>query len=314
MKKSIVLSVLMMVTFGAFADISARVANDKLIENEEVIHEDHPDGLPIFAFAAYGLQSGYQVFGSLLLRDPCLQGYGEINCFLPADLGFFGFGLISNTTLGQHEDKIMRRAFNEWDPNVHWDKVFYFDEDHVYGINYRTTFSWYIYPSHRAKETQSSQPYLGIKPIPTSLEWVHYVGFQNPYVIPFVEWRHEYLVYDADLWKFGLKKEIPVGETVKITPYVETVLRSKEYTWCFPTDYNNKQPVHGSWGSLTLGLNCHWQLTEHFGLFANVAYCRLMSESLRDKADEVRDQLGKWSGMATTKDTAWGGIGFTVNF
>lgn len=313
MKKLIIFTFTFAFTFSVLADISARPANDKFIEDVEAVHEDHPEGLPIFAFAAYGLQSSYQVFGSTVLRDPCLQGYGEINTFLPFDLGFAGFGLISNTTLGSHEDRIMRRAFNEWDPNVHWDKTFFLDEDHLYGINYRTTFCWYIYPSHRAKHTQSTRPYLHIKPIPTSMEWVHYIGFQNPYVTPFVEWRHEYLVYDADLWKFGLKKEIPITETIKVTPFAETVLRSKEYTWCFPTYMSSKAPIHGSWGSITLGLNCQWQITEHFGLFANVAYCRLMSESLRDMADQVREQQGKWA-MATTKDAAWGGIGFTVNF
>lgn len=314
MKKLLLFTFTLTLASIALADISARPANDKFIEDVEAVHEDHPEGLPIFAFAAYGVQSGYQVLGSVVSRDPVIQGYSEINCFLPYNLGFFGFGLITNTDLGHHHHQIMSRWFNEWDPNVHWDKTFFFDDDHLYGLNYRSTINWYIYPTGRIDHKHRNgtcPPY--IPSIPTSMEWIHYFGFQNPYVTPFVEWRHEYLVYDADLWKFGLKKEVQVSDTVKITPYVETVLRSKEYVWCFPTEHSAKGPVHGSWGSLTLGLNCHWQLTEHFGLFANVAYCRLMSEHLRDMADRVTHEINKYE-IGTMKDAAWGGVGITVNF
>ena len=49
-----------------------------------------------WGFGNYGLYSGYQLYGSLVNREPTLQGYAEVNANLSVSdvsLGYLGLGL-----------------------------------------------------------------------------------------------------------------------------------------------------------------------------------------------------------------------------
>ena len=61
------------------------------------------------------------------------------------DLGYFGFGYWCNSDLTGRRNAVYRRAFNENDPNVHWSKTFWFDEERSWGLAYYTTFVWYCF-------------------------------------------------------------------------------------------------------------------------------------------------------------------------
>ena len=104
-----------------------------------------------WGFGNYGLYSGYQLYGSLVNREPTLQGYAEVNANLSVSdvsLGYLGLGLWSNSDLTCYRKDKYGRIFNEWDFNIHWGTTFWFDDDKTWGLDYRTSIVWYYYP-HR---------------------------------------------------------------------------------------------------------------------------------------------------------------------
>ena len=110
------------------------------------------EGSPIFwGFGNYGIYSGYQLYGSLVNPEPTLQGYVEINANLSFDdlnLGYIGAGVWSNTDLTDRRREHLGKAFNEWDPNIHYGFTYWFDDEKTWGLEYRTSVIWYYYP-HR---------------------------------------------------------------------------------------------------------------------------------------------------------------------
>lgn len=261
------------------------------------------NGKPIvWGFGSYGIYSGYQLYGSLLNSEPTLQGYLEVNVNLPFsvgpmdDFGFVGVGIWSNTDLTGRRKDSYRRAFNENDPNVHWEKTFWFDDAHKWGLYYRTSFIWYYYPHTR-------RPYTA-----TTMDWNHSFALVNPYVTPFFDWIHEYHESHASLFQFGLRRTFKVTEALSLTPSVTGVIRPHDYNWCFATagfsEYHN-----GGWATLKLEMDATWWLSKWFGLFAKVAYCTTVDPDLRDAADH-----GSRSDYGHYKDFAWGGIGVEIKF
>ena len=53
----------------------------------------------LWGFGNYGIYSGYQLYGSLVNREPTLQGYVEVNANIPMDLGYLGVGVWNNSDL-----------------------------------------------------------------------------------------------------------------------------------------------------------------------------------------------------------------------
>ena len=120
----------------------------------------------VWGFGDYGINSGYQLYGSLLNSEPTMSGYQEINVNATVDdldLGSIGFGIWSNTDLTDKRRGLYGKAFNEYDPNIHYTRTFWFDDDHTWGLDYRTEVVWYIYPHRKPSERSQSCARIGRK-------------------------------------------------------------------------------------------------------------------------------------------------------
>ena len=275
--------------------------------------EEEDTGAPvIWGFGNYGIYSGYQLYGSMVNSEPTLQGYAEVNANLRAcdmDLGYAGVGVWSNTDLTDKRRASYGKAFNEWDPNLHWGKTFWFDDERTWGLDYRTSFVWYYYPHHR--NSTEVAPGHTLKTA-TTMDWNHSFALNNPYVTPFVTWVHEYHENKANLWEMGLRKQVTVGDKLSLVPQMVWVYRSSRYNWCFPTRGFSKDPAayHGSgFATVKLGIDATYMITDHIGLFAKVYWCHLYDHSLRNEAENSHG-----AAYGQYKDFAWGGTGVTVNF
>ena len=274
-------------------------------EAKETGSELEKQSAPIFwGFGNYGLYSGYQLYGSLLNNEPTLQGYLEGNANLSwddFDLGYLGLGVWSNTDLTPRRDYVgIGGAFNEWDFNAHWGRTFWFDDAQTWGLTYRTSFVWYYYPG---------QHYQRIHPaIDTTMDWNHYFEIANPWLIPYINVVREYR-FESNLLQFGIKKPFQITDDFSICPFVEMVWRENRYNWCFPTRFGGVDTC-GGLATLKVELDATYQITEHFGLFAKVAYCSVIDHHMRNNCDDILDS----DDYGENKDFAWGGVGLTFNF
>lgn len=304
MKKLMIAAAL--VAAGAVcAEDAQKKSEETKAEPVEVVEKDDSRPL-IWGFGNYGMYSGYQLYGSLVNSEPTMQGYIEANLNIPGelpvfgDLGYVGVGVWSNTDLTDKRRRSYGKAFNEWDYNVHYGKTFWFNDEETWGLDYRASVVWYYYP-HRRHEK-----YWG--KTDTTMDFNHSLALLNPYLVPFVDFIHEYHENNADLIQFGVKRGFTPCEKLTLTPSVTFVYRDHRYNWCFPTagftEFHN-----GGMATMKFQLDATYQLTEHFGLFAKVAYCSIIDSDLRDAADH-----GSGADYGQYKDFAWGGFGVTVNF
>ncbi len=271
-------------------------------------------GDPLFwGFGNYGIYSGYQLYGSLLNSEPTLQGYLEVNFNLSWnqwEFGYLGVGVWSNTDLTDKRRDLYGKAFNEWDPNIHWGKTFWFDDDRKWGLDYRTTFVWYYYPHGRGHDhnTHGKSHFQYGHDTMTTMDWNHYFEFKNPYLNPFVNWVHEYHENKANLWEMGVKRTFMPIDKLSITPQMVWTYRSHRYNWCFPTA--GWTEVHGSGFATTkIGVDALYEITANIGIFAKVYWCHVYDHSLRAAAEH-----GSGGDYGQYKDFAWGGVGIAVNF
>ena len=262
----------------------------------------------VWGFGNYGIYSGYQLYGSLVNNEPTAQGYVDANVQF-GDIGYVGVGLWSNTDLTKRRrEGNLGQAFNEYDPNVHFGRTFWFDDDKTWGLEWRSTFVWFYYPTKNYKS--------GDEHTHTTWDFDHSLALVNPYVVPYVTVVREYSK-GANLVIFGLRKTVAVSDGLSLTPYIEGVWRERQYNWCFPTNFNYPDEDTGydynknsGVATAKIGLDLNYQLSDHFGLFAKVAYCCVTDPDLRDNVDRLpNDAYGAYA-----KDYAWGGVGVTFNF
>ena len=292
----------------------AAAAMAAIAEENKDAPEAETESVPIvWGFGNYGLYSGYCLYGSLVNSEPVAQGYAELNFNIPANLGYLGLGVWSNCDLTPRrgrgnrvfinsptDGKNLVGGFNEWDFNVHWGKTFWFNDDQTWGLDYRTWFVWYWYPPHD-----------GYGHTHTTWDWDHSFALLNPYVTPYITWVREYSK-GANLLEFGLRRptEIDAVEGLTLTPSINFVWREQQYNWCFPTGFGGCSNCNSGIATLRIQLDATYQLTEHFGLFAKIAYCSIIDPDLRRNIDDELDPAA----YGATKDFAWGGIGVTFNF
>lgn len=298
MKKLIIAAAVLAAGF-AFAQETAPATAETSTESKAELDESE-DAPFVWGFGNYGIYSGYQLYGSLLNSEPTLQGYFEVNFNIPADLGYLGVGVWSNTDLTGKRHASYRRAFNEWDPNIHWGKIFWFDDENTWGLDYRATVVWYYYP-HGHHQMHGGKT-------DTTMDFNHSLSLVNPYIVPFVDFVHEYHENNSDLIQFGVKRGFEPVEKLTITPSATFVYRDHRYNWCFPTagftEFHN-----GGIATMKLQLDANYQLTDNIGLFAKFAYCSIIDRDLRDAAEH-----GSGADYSQYKDFAWGGLGVAFNF
>lgn len=278
---------------------------------EEKAETEEQSFISVWGFGNYGIYSGYQLYGSLVNNEPTAQGYVDANVQF-GDIGYVGVGLWSNTDLTKRRRcNELGQAFNEYDPNVHFGRTFWFDDDKTWGLDWRSTVVWFYYPTKNYKGGRVSNH--------TTWDFDHSLALVNPYLVPYITVVREYSK-GANLVIFGLKKTVSVSDGLSLTPYIEGVWRERQYNWCFPTAFNgevNGYDCNKNSGIATakVGLDLNYQISEHFGLFAKVAYCSIVDPDLRDNVDHISAAgHNYWSYGAYAKDYAWGGVGVTFNF
>ena len=271
------------------------------------------DAPVVWGFANFGFYSGYQLYGSIVNTEPTLQGYAEVNVNLPFevgpmdDLGYLGVGFWCNSDLTGKRNDSLRRAFNEDDPNIHWGKTFWFNDDRTWGLGYRSSFIWYYYPHTGAKRPNTR----------TSFDWDHYFELQNPsQVIPYIQWIHEYEISYGNLLQFGVKRPWQINDEFSITPFVELVWRDQRYGWCFSNFGVDERGEMQSAGlaTLKLELDATYMFTPNFGIFAKVAYCQNLDEHLRESARQINNWDGYGAAYGRYNEFCWGGVGICVSF
>ena len=295
----------LMVAVCAVAALVAVAEENKAAEREApkaVLEKEDP---PLFwGFANYGIYSGYQLYGSIVNTEPTLQGYGELNTNLrwdDTDLGCFGFGLWNNSDLTGKRNAEYRRAFNEFDFNLHWQRTFWLDDDNTVGLTYRTFVVWYYYP------------WTGDRPrTKTTFDWDHYLELTNPYLTPYVCWVHEYAQTYGNLIQFGVKKPFQITDDLSVCPFVEFVWRDHRYGWCF-SNYGCRADggaVGEGLATMKLELDATYQITSWLSVFAKVAYCQNIQGELRDACDEITygAAYGRYN------EFVWGGAGLCISF
>ena len=312
--KKLMVAAMAAAVFTAYAD-EPKVETEKPATENAAESEQEEDGAPLFwGFGSTGIYSGYQLYGSLLNSEPTWQTYAEVNMNLPWEIGSVGVGVWFNSDLTDKRRGLYGKWFNEYDPNVHFDHTFWFDDDKVWGLAYRTEVVWYYYPHHRGHHpgTQRAMGRRGhfqssVSTF-TTMDWNHYFELKNPYVTPYFKWVHEYHKNKANLWLGGLKKTVNITDDISITPTWELVYRSHRYNWCFPTA--GWTELNGSgMASSRLGFDVNWQFAENFGLFAKVYWCHIIDHDLRHACES-----GCGNDYGQYKDFAWGGVGVTWNF
>ena len=242
----------------------------------------------LWGFGNYGIYSGYQLYGSLVNREPTLQGYVEVNANIPMDLGYLGVGVWNNSDLTCERKDSYGRIFNEFDFNVHWGKTFWFDDDRTWGLDYRASVVWYYYPHHLYQRRPT--PYNGGVRIgtATTMDFDHSFALLNPYVVPYINVVREYHENDANLLQFGVRKPFQITDDFSLCPFIEMVWRESRYNWCFPTEFGTANGgTNSGIATLKVELDANYQITEHFGLFAKVAYCSIIDPDLRDNCDVI---------------------------
>ena len=275
---------------------------------ESVTNEFEEVSAPIlWGFGNFGFYSGYQLYGSILNPDPVLQGYVEANLNIPLavgpldDLGYLGFGHWCNSDLTGRRNHSYRRAFNENDPNVHWGKTFWFDEEKTWGLDYRMSFVWYWF-----SRTGGRDPVNRI-----TMDWNHSFALVNPYLIPYINAVHEYRVTYANLLQFGVRKPWQITDEFSVTPFVELVWRDRRYGWCF-ANYGldeNYEMQNAGLATLKLELDATYMFTKYFGVFAKVAYCQNLDPHLRESSDIACDLDPTGEAYGRYNEYCWGGVG-----
>ena len=297
----------LMVATLAMAAFAAMAAEKKDAEKAELAKNEAP---VFWGFGSSGIYSGYQLYGSCVNSEPTWQTYLEGNANLlikDFDLGYLGIGIWSNSDLTDRRRSCnLGRMWNEWDFNVHWGKTFWIDDDRTWGLDYRTSVVWYYYPGKNY--------HGGNSPNNLTMDWNHSFALKNPYVVPFIDVVHEYHESDGNLLQFGLKRDF-VGafdvEGLTLTPSATFVWRNRNYGWCFP-HYGldeNFSKINSCLATMKLMLEGTYQFSDHFGVFAKIAFCQIIDGDLRE-ACEACDyaDYGKY------KEFVWGGVGLTFNF
>ena len=255
--------------------------------------EPADDPIAFDATVTMDVTSGYLLYGALMNSQPCVQGGVEAGASYDA-LGRFGVGAWSNSDLTGRRHTF-GKAFNENDFYLHYGRAFEISEN--VSFNFRAMHMWYWYP-HSTGHTGKGCP---------SKRELYLIGsLENPVVVPYVMWTHEWELTDGTYFECGIRRRFEVMNGLSLTPSFSENWLSHGYMTIFPAPSGEDACERGI-GCLRLSLVAEYALTESFRVHARIDYVLLVNDELRGAVDNA-------SNSPYMKDFAWGSIGCSYSF
>ena len=274
---------------AAFISVAAVGAEPEEAESPK----DHGTAFAFDATVTADVTSGYLLYGALMNSQPCAQGGVEAGASYGA-LGRFGVGAWANSDLTGRRHTF-GKAFNEDDFYIHYGQAFEIAEN--VSFNLRMMHMWYWYP-HSTGRTGKGCP---------SKRELYLIGsIENPYVVPYAMWTHEWELTDGTYFECGLRRRCEVAKGLSLTPAFSGNWLSHGYMTIFPAPQGEHSCEQGV-GCLRASLIAEYAVTEHFSIHARIDYVSLIN-------DEVRGAIRRAHNSPYMNDFAWGSIGCSYSF
>jgi len=264
-------------------------------EDETCATEGHKEDTPLSVDVAANvdLTSGYLLYGALMNSQPCVQGGVEAGASY-GSLGRFGVGAWSNSDLTGRRHTF-GKAFNENDFYLHYGKAFGIAEN--VSFNLRMMHMWYWYP-HSTGRTGKGCP---------SKRELYLIGsLENPAVVPYAMWTHEWELTDGTYFECGLRRRCDLGGGFAVTPSFSGNWLSHGYMTIFPAPAGESACKRGV-GCLRLSLLAEYAVTANFSVHARIDFVSLVNDELRGAVRDARNS-------PYMNDFAWGSIGCSYSF
>ena len=282
-----------LVTVSVFACVMVTSA---IGAEESPVAAGEEEAVSPFAFDATltaDVTSGYLLYGALMNSQPCVQGGVEAGASYDA-LGRFGAGVWSNSDLTGRRHTF-GKAFNENDFYLHYGRAFKITEN--VSFNLRAMHMWYWYP-HSTGRTGKGCP---------SKRELYLIGsLENPVIVPYAMWTHEWELTDGTYFECGLRRRFEVVEGLSFTPAFSGNWLSHGYMTIFPAPAGEDACERGI-GCLRLSLVAEYRLTDHFSIHARVDGVSLVN-------DELRGAVRAAHHSPYRNDFVWGSIGCAYSF
>ena len=252
-----------------------------------------PSAVTLDATVTADVTSGYLLYGALMNSQPCAQGGVEAGASCRS-LGRFGVGAWANSDLTGRRHTF-GKAFNEDDFYLHYSRAFAFTEKVAFSL--RLMHMWYWYPHSRGRTG---------KGCPSKRELYVIGSLDNPYVVPYAMFTHEWELTDGSYFECGLRRRWDLGGGFALTPTVSGNWLSHGYMTIFPSPPGERACEPGL-GCLRAALIAEYAVTTHFALHARIDYVSLVN-------DEVRGAIRAAHHSPYRDDFVWGSIGCSYSF
>ena len=277
-------------TIAAIATAMAVAAADSEPPSEEA---SWADAVNLDATITADVTSGYLLYGALMNSQPCAQGGAEAGASTAA-LGRLGVGAWANSDLTGRRHTF-GKAFNEDDFYLHYGRAFEIAED--VALNLRFMHMWYWYPHSRGRTG---------KGCPSKREFYAIASIENPVVVPYAMWTHEWELTDGTYFECGLRRKCGIGKALSLTPAVSGNWLSHGYMTIFPAPAGDVSCDAGV-GCLRASMIAEYAITENFSVHARADYVSIVN-------DEVRGAIRDAHNSPYRNDFAWGSIGCSYSF
>ena len=251
------------------------------------------DAVNLDATITANITSGYLLYGALMNSQPCAQGGVEAGAST-ATLGRLGVGAWANSDLTSRRHAF-GKAFNEDDFYLHYGRAFEITEE--VSINMRLMHMWYWYPHSRGRTR---------KGCPSKREFYAIASIENPVVVPYAMWTHEWELTDGTYFECGLRRKWEISKDLSLTPAVSGNWLSHGYMTIFPAPVGDVSCDAGV-GCLRASMIAEYAITDNFSVHARIDYVSIVN-------DEVRGAIRDAHNSPYRNDFAWGSIGCSYSF
>ena len=224
------------------------------------------DKISVSAYGSFDVSSGYVLYGALMNDEPCFWTYAETEASFD---GLFSAGI----SLWQNSDMTCRRKdsmrrMNEWD----WSAFLRSGYDLAEGwrIQGELGHVWYKY---HGLTPAAAKTYATMGEIYLLAE------LQNPFLMPYITFRHDHKITHGEFFEGGLKREFELPAGFSLTPDATAGGGSRKYLAAMYPPFDSS--VNSGLSYVQLALTISYRLNEHFGVHAKGAFAALADDKIR---------------------------------